>query len=312
MLSTIDLPRFSIVTPSFNQARYLEATIKSVLSQDYPNLEYFIFDGGSNDGSVEIIRRYAPSLTYWESEKDGGQSDAIAKGFNRATGTLLNWLNSDDMLAPEALWQIAKLHRSDPDAGIYAAAVENFREVGETSIREKVVPANLDLESLLFLSGRPVRRHQPGIFFSRTLYERAGSVDHRFHYCMDYDVHARLLLAGGRVTYGDTVVAYFRQHETAKTSIAMLNTSHIVQEYMTISEEAGARAGLKPNHRGAHLHTLCGAMATGIMRGQWREARACFALARPIAGLMGMVACFARQAWRRLSLSCSNEEIHGR
>lgn len=119
-------PKISIVTPSFNQAQFLGETIESVLAQRYPNLEYFVFDGGSTDGSVEILQRYGSRLTYWESRPDKGQADAIAKGFCRATGDLLNWLNSDDLLAPHALQHIANLAGSRPDADLLAASVENF------------------------------------------------------------------------------------------------------------------------------------------------------------------------------------------
>jgi len=101
-------PRISIVTPSFNQAAFLEDTIRSVLSQNYPNLEYIIMDGGSTDGSVDIIRRYERDLAYWGSEKDGGAADAIAKGFSKATGDIFAYLNSDDIYLPGSLEAIAQ------------------------------------------------------------------------------------------------------------------------------------------------------------------------------------------------------------
>src|SRR5258708_17830895 len=111
---TATLPRISIVTPCFNQAAFVEATILSILEQGYPNLEYIVMDGGSTDGSVEIIKRYEQHLSYWESEPDGGQYDAISQGFARTSGELMSWLNSDDMLHRNALLTVARLFTQFP------------------------------------------------------------------------------------------------------------------------------------------------------------------------------------------------------
>ena len=113
-----DQPLVTIVTPSFNQAPYLETTIRSVLEQDYPNIEYIVMDGGSNDGSAEIIKRYADRLAYWESEKDKGQTDAINKGFARSHGEILAWLNSDDILYPHAVREAVDYLTSHPECGL--------------------------------------------------------------------------------------------------------------------------------------------------------------------------------------------------
>src|SRR6266699_3928213 len=101
--------KISVVTPSFNQAIYLESTLRSVLEQDYPHVEHIVIDGGSTDGSVDILQRYASRLAFWRSEKDGGQAEAIAKGFQRATGDILCWLNSDDLFLPGALRAVAEV-----------------------------------------------------------------------------------------------------------------------------------------------------------------------------------------------------------
>ena len=110
------LPRISIVTPSYNQARFLEQSMRSILDQGYPNLEYIVMDGGSTDGSAEIIHRYAGWLAYWASEPDGGQADAIRHGFARATGEILAWVNSDDLLLPGSLGHVALQFCRHPEA----------------------------------------------------------------------------------------------------------------------------------------------------------------------------------------------------
>ena len=126
----MNLPKISIITPSFNQAHFLERTMLSVLSQNYPNLEYIIIDGGSTDGSVEIIKKYEDRLAHWVSEKDRGQSHALNKGFARATGDIIGWLNSDDLYCNDALMRVAKACLACPEdeawyGGIYIADSED-------------------------------------------------------------------------------------------------------------------------------------------------------------------------------------------
>ena len=125
-----DLPLVSIITPSFNQARFLEATLRSVLEQDYPRIEYLVVDGASSDGSVDIIRRYADQLTWWVSEKDSGQSEAINKGLRRARGEFIGWLNSDDIYLPGAVAAAVQIFQSHPRAGLNGKCQTALKVVG--------------------------------------------------------------------------------------------------------------------------------------------------------------------------------------
>ena len=142
----ISVPKISIVTPSYNQGQYLEKTIRSVLEQGYPNLEYIIIDGGSTDHSVEIIKRYEKYLKYWESEADRGQSHAINKGFEHATGDLFAWLNSDDYYMDDVFQRVAEIYQANLDAGAFIGAGQFVNELGEvTGYRE---PTDVCLKSL--------------------------------------------------------------------------------------------------------------------------------------------------------------------
>ena len=181
-------PRITVVTPSFNQARFVEQTIRSVLLQNYPDLEYIVVDGGSTDGSVEVIRKYEGHLAHWESEPDRGQSHAINKGFARATGEILCWLNSDDYFLPGALRTVAET---------LAEGMGHYALVGHCLVhhpdgtREKVEGRYDGIQSLLeFWKG--YRMHQPSIFWRREVFERVGYLDEGLHYTMDYDYWVRV------------------------------------------------------------------------------------------------------------------------
>jgi len=219
-------PKISVVTVSYNQAAYLEATIRSVLDQNYPNLEYIIVDGGSTDGSVEIIKKYAERLTWWVSEQDGGQSEALNKGFARATGSVLTWLNSDDRLAPGSLFTVGQtflLHATDVVAGRCARVMDLQpipRHIHRCALPlDRIVP--LSLPELLDLDGCWLQGnffHQPEVFFTRELFDRAGGrLREDLYYSMDYDLWVRMAKAGARIFAVPEVLAIFREHEKQKT-----------------------------------------------------------------------------------------------
>ena len=204
-------PLVSIVTPSFNQARYLENTIRSVLDQDYPNIEYIIMDGGSADGSKEIIRRFSERLAGWVSEKDRGQTDAINKGFARAKGEILAWLNSDDTYQPHAIAEAVGYLRDRPEVGlVYGDANfidENGRVIG------RFPAAQTDYRRL---RQGYVHIPQQAAFWRASLWRKVAPLDPSFYFAMDYDLWVRLA-ALAPLQYTPRLWANFRLHSQGKT-----------------------------------------------------------------------------------------------
>lgn len=213
------LPRISVVTPSFNQAKYLEETIRSVLLQGYPNLEYIVIDGGSTDGSVDIIRRYQDSLAYWISEPDRGQCHAINKGFSLATGDWLAWLNSDDIYLPGALYEVARTIRDHADCNWIVGAV-NFADADLKSLGvfEPVCHTDDWLDFVCTKRKNGTALPQMGSFWSRQAWEVAGQLDETLHYAMDHEYWGRLAYHSFRPICLQQSLALFRLHPQAKTS----------------------------------------------------------------------------------------------
>lgn len=203
--------KITVVTPSYNQAPFLEETIKSVLDQDYPDLEYIIVDGGSTDGSEEIIRKYAGQLAWWVSEKDRGQTDAINKGFARATGDVLAWLNSDDTYLPGALNAAAKVLSAHPEAGLVYGDANYIDEAGR--VIGRFPAAQTDYARL---RRGYVHVPQQSAFFRAELWRKVGPLDPSFYFAMDYDLWVRLAREAP-VIYTPKLWANFRLHANAKT-----------------------------------------------------------------------------------------------
>jgi len=203
-------PSISIITPSFNQGAYLEETIRSILLQGYPQLEYIIIDGGSTDDSVAIIEKYAHWLAHWVSEHDQGQAHAINKGLARCTGEIFQWINSDDYLLAAALEKIAA---TVEDADAVAGVVVNFDESGR---QERLVPGELNAVRMIF-SESSTRWHQPGLWFRRKGVIACGGIDESYHYSFDWDLTIRYLGRYTRVNYLPDVLVHFRLHPQSKT-----------------------------------------------------------------------------------------------
>lgn len=206
-------PVVSIVTPSFNQGEYIAATIRSVLDQDYPNLEYFVADGGSADQTVDILKSHAARLRY-VSEKDRGQSHAINKGFAATTGSILGWLNSDDTLAPAALSAVVDYFEQHPDVAMVYGDAEYIDAAGAPIARcAHIEPFNL--RRLIHYSDFIV---QPACFFRRDAFQAVGGVDESLHFCMDYDLWLKIAQRY-KVAYLPRVLAYFRWFGENKTAV---------------------------------------------------------------------------------------------
>ncbi len=212
---TSGLPLVSIITPSYNQSRYLPATIESVLGQDYPNLEYIIVDGGSTDGSVEIIKQYADRLAWWVSEKDSGQTSAINKGFAHANGEILAWLNSDDTYEPGAIREAVEFLMANPDVGLVYGECNYIDENGNKFGLFNA--AQTDYEKL---RQGYVHIPQQSSFWRAKLWKEVAPLDESFFFAMDYDLWVRLAKVSELRYLPGRNWANFRLHTDAKSIAA--------------------------------------------------------------------------------------------
>ena len=207
-------PLVSIVTPSYNQAQFLEETIQSVLAQEYPSIEYILVDGGSTDGSLEIIQRYEERFEWWISEPDKGQTDAINKGFLRAHGEILAWLNSDDSYVPGAIAEAVEFLQTHPQVGMV------YGDANLVDVQGKVIgqfPARQT--NYARLRRGYVHIPQQATFFRANLWKRVGPLDPTFYFTMDYDLWVRLARVS-LLHYHPRLWANFRLHGSGKSVIS--------------------------------------------------------------------------------------------
>ena len=206
------LPRITIVMPCLNAVQYIEEALRSVLLQGYPDLELMVFDGGSTDGTVEIIKQYEPWLAYWKSAKDRGQSHAINQGLERATGELFNWFNADDIMCPAALTTLVDLY---PREAGFVGACGAFVQFDEAGKEELFMPVPGTKEQMGYWPD-PFFLPQLSSLFSTAACRGVGGVNERFHYAMDMELVLKLI-AVGKMAVTDKVVLRFRCHAGSKT-----------------------------------------------------------------------------------------------
>ncbi len=234
-----DLPLVSIITPSYNQGQFLEATICSVLEQDYPRLEYIVIDGGSTDDSPQILAGYASRLAYWESQPDRGQAHAINKGLQRARGDFLGWLNSDDVLLPGVVSRAVQVFTQFPQVEVVYGRLERIDANGKLLPTPPLPKDSVDFDLSQVLGECVV--NQPGSFWRRAAMERVGLLDDGLHYSLDYEYWIRLALAGSQFMHLPEVVARFRLSSGSKT---VGQTAVMAQEQIRVLEALASRPDL--------------------------------------------------------------------
>lgn len=231
-------PKVSVVTPSLNQAEYLEETIRSVLLQGYPHLEYIVIDGGSTDGSIEILQKYEPWLTYWISEPDRGQSHAINKGFKRASGKIFAYLNSDDIYFPGAI-ELAAAYLMDSHNDLVIGSVDRVEiRQGKVKFIDRLSPkSGPSIHTFpIFSNGRveSFQFVQPSMFWKSSIWQLVGEFDERYHYSLDKQWCIRCLARGAKVFTTDKVLARFALHSGSKTQA---NQANFLRESIRIYED---------------------------------------------------------------------------
>lgn len=210
--SEIPWPKISIITPSYGQAEFIEETIRSVILQNYPNIEYIVIDGGSQDGTLDILRKYTDFINYWVSEKDEGQSHAIIKGFSAASGSIYNWINSDDILHDKGLYQIAKAFLENPEVD-FVHGRNGIINIGSTLI--DYMPHPKDNLQLRYLYEMPYG--QQACFFSASLYKEVGGINKELRFSMDYELYVKMHLLNAKSVQIDQLIGSVRIHPKTKT-----------------------------------------------------------------------------------------------
>ncbi len=204
--------RISIVTPSYNQGEFIEETIRSVLLQGYPNLEYIIIDGGSTDNTLEILQKYQNYIAYWVSEPDEGQADAINKGFCKATGDLIGWQNSDDYYYPQAFIYAAQGAMRFQDCEVFYGSRDFLNLEGEGILTRDHHMSPFNLEKMI----PNANMSNQSAFFRKIIFEDGNFLDKSFHHCMDHEFFWRLIFKGYKFTFTPEIKGCYRLHRDCK------------------------------------------------------------------------------------------------
>lgn len=238
--------RFSIVMPSFNQARFIERSLLSVINQQYQGMELIVMDGGSRDGTQEILERYSSHIALWRSEADQGQSDALNKGFRAATGEIFGWLNSDDLYLPGTLQHVAQIFAEQPEVDVVYGdwiVVDEHERILERC--PALAPSRLRLITEGFFC------NAQAMFWRRSLHERIGELDVRLHFTMDFDLFLRMISIAGSRAFLRTPrpLGCFRVYAGQKTGVPIKG----VEEHQRVIERAGLAWKYAPHGRALRL-----------------------------------------------------------
>jgi len=266
------IPKISIVTPSFNQAQFIEETLRSVSTQQYPVLEHIVIDGGSTDGTVQILKRYCSTPGWehlrWISEPDHGQSDALNKGFRMATGDIIGWLNSDDLYEADSFEKVAKSFEQNPLVDFIYGDYLIIDETGKTLISKK----EIDFDWEIMLCGLNYIA-QPNVFFRSGVFKELGYLNDSLHYVMDYEFWLRAAAHGCRFQHIPSAFAACRWHLGAKT---VSRNPRIREELLSVREKYWNKRRFRNTLVQASYQKYCNVRARASR--QWRKLRTRYAI----------------------------------